>query len=151
MKSKQSALSSCCCMSTGHDVAAEEGWRFWEIYGGDAGGKTIGCCYQPAPAECDKNNHLPGFISRLSPEPSRVWHPAAALCRRVTNHLRLPPFLGEPHSSPHSELQPNTPIPDLDPAPEPPFPASPHLPHLPGLRQAGMTAMALHAMPLLCR
>lgn len=118
---------------------------------GDIGGKTISCCYQPAPAEYNKDCHLPRFISRLSPEPSRHWHPAAVLCRRATNHLHLPPLLGEPDSSPHLGLQPDTPNPDLDPTPEPPFPASPHLPHLPGLRQAGMTAMALHAMPLLRR
>lgn len=51
-------------------------------------------------SECNKDCHLPGFISRLSLEPSRDWHPAAALCRRVTNHLHLPPLLESPIHQP---------------------------------------------------
>lgn len=74
--------------------------------------KTIGCCYQPAPAEHNKDHHLPWFIffQAVLRSLAADWHPAAALCRRVTNHLQsillLPPSLGEPHSSTRLKLQP---------------------------------------------
>lgn len=151
LRSKQGALSPCCCRSRGCHAAA----------GAGAGvslsstSKTICCCYQPAPAEHNKDHHLPQFVF-LQAE----WCIGTLLLcfsRRGANHsqsiLLLPPFPGRApfihllQAAAQSTATPLRPV----PLPRALFPASSLLPHLAGLRWAALTAVALHALPLLCR
>jgi len=95
--------------------------------------KTLGCRYQPASAERNKDHHLPRFIFFFpgrSPEPSSGSAPRCGALQESRKSLAsiplLPPSPGEPRSS----IQPVATLLFLTwtPAPEHPFPASPHLP-----------------------
>lgn len=112
MRSEQGALGPCCCASGGRAAAAREGWGFYKLCGRAVREKRSAAVISLHLQNIIKTITFLGLFlfQAILQSLAADRHPAAALCRRVTNHLQsillLPPSPGEPHSSTPLKLQP---------------------------------------------